>query len=235
MDTGSLSAWRKEFARSAAWQREQDRILFQKERKRDQQHEASRSDDDLDALAQGLMLATDIEIAEFTRRLDSYDGAVVDALDDNTKRLDDVKRELEDMLAKAYVMPDGRRVFKTEDGLRVFDEHGVELSADEIDPDLIEDYRTKWEAFSARKDEEAKILEERQKLIEFQEKLDDARDELDDGEISKKELDELELEIDASMPMAVQRRMSGFEEQPESTWQETSAWLRPNKSLRLLH
>lgn len=161
------------------------------------------------------MLATDIEIAEFTHKLDTYDAAVVDALDDNTKRLDDVKRQLDDMLARAYVMPDGRRVFKTEDGLRVFDENGAELSADEIDPDLIEDYRTKWEAFSARKGEEAKILEERQKLLEFQEKLDDARNELADGELTKHELDVLELDIDASMPMAVQRRMQGSEEQPQ--------------------
>ena len=41
------------------------------------------------------------------------------------------------MLAKAYVLDDGRRVFETADGARVYDEFGEFVPPEIIDPDLI--------------------------------------------------------------------------------------------------
>ena len=47
--------------------------------------------------------------------------------------------------SQAYLLPDGRRVFKTEDGSRVFDEHSIEVT--DFDPETIEDWRPRREAF----------------------------------------------------------------------------------------
>lgn len=52
----------------------------------------------------------------------------------NGRALERVQEDLRIMVDKAYVLPDGRRVFKTEDGMRVFDEHGEEIKGFDPDP-----------------------------------------------------------------------------------------------------
>ncbi len=152
-------------------------------------------------------LATASEIEAFTYRLDQYDEATIKALQENQLQLDEVRERLEGILGNAYVHEDGRRVFKTRDGQRVFDEYGQQLSPEEISPDEIPDIHPYWEVFKAEKDSEDKLIQEREKILEYQKKLDDAREHLDDEDLTKKELDDFGKDLEASMPISVRKQV----------------------------
>lgn len=160
-------------------------------------------------------LATAEQIKVFEVKLDRYDEATVKALQENERQLDIVNEKIEELLGQAYVLQDGRRVFKTKDGQRVFDEHGAELSAEEIDPGLIEDHRPQWETFSEQKMQQRMLMQERGELLDYQERLDKTRERLDDEDLTAKELDDLDKDLMEDMPLAVKRQLDGG--QPEGT------------------
>lgn len=158
-------------------------------------------------------LAPPQRIAEFTVKLDRYDTATVQALMDNERDILNVREKIDGMLLKAHVLPDGRRAFKTEDGTRIFDESGVEIKADEITPDAIDNAKPRWEAFSAARDEEKRLVQERKDLGDYQEKLDRARERTKDPKLSEDELSALDKEIGNAMPERV-RKLTG-EQKPD--------------------
>ena len=121
----------------------------------------------MSALSAAVTIATPTQIAEFNVKLDTYDSAVVTALMENQVLLDAVNTRLEAMLSQAYVMADGRRVFKTEDGTQVFDQHGDEVGADELDPELIDASRPTYESYSALTDQKLTLETERAELCAF--------------------------------------------------------------------
>lgn len=57
---------------------------------------------------------------------------------ENQVFLDAVRERLDVVLSRAHVLEDGRRVFKTEDGSQVFDEHGAEVDAEVHDPGVVD-------------------------------------------------------------------------------------------------
>lgn len=211
MRTEARQTSRDEFKRSAAWRREQHFMFEKRVKDRKREEREDRVESDISDFAGAVMMATDEQIAEFTLQLDHYDEATVKALYENEQALDAVKERIEDMLARAYVLPDGRRVFKTEDGLRVFDENGTELDASVIDPDQIEDYRPRWEAFHPETDLRDSLIKERSEILKFQEHLVDARDRIAEGDLTVDDLDELEAGLKADAPEAVLRHMPGYE------------------------
>lgn len=71
---------------------------------------------------------------------------------DNQEALDAVRKERERLEASAFRLDDGRMVFKTEDGQRVVDQYGTELSRDTIDPKAIPDSSPRWESMKGIKD-----------------------------------------------------------------------------------
>lgn len=84
--------------------------------------------------------------------------------------MDEVNARIEILLSQAYVMEDGRRVFKTEDGAQVFDEFGEEVTRDKLDFDLISPNSPTFEQFSQETDR-LRYLEERKKTLQaFQDK-----------------------------------------------------------------
>lgn len=187
-------------------------VVFQESREKrnkDKDDDAG-TDAELGEIAATLIL-TESEIAAFRSDLDTYRTASTEALIENERALARVQAELDEMLAKAYVLPDGRRVFKTKDGLRVFDENGVELLADEIDPELIEDWRPYAEGYLDRRDDKLDMLEDHDKIISFEERVEMADERAKSGEMTKDELDDLRNELEATMPMSVQRKQPGFE------------------------
>lgn len=121
-------------------------------------------------------MATPAQIIAFDERLDSYDTATVQALMDNQHALDMVGKERDAIDASAYRLSDGRMAFKTEDGRRVFDQHGAELGADVVHPDAIPDTAPTWEAKQKNADAQAKLVDERDVLHDYQHRLDDARE-----------------------------------------------------------
>lgn len=98
---------------------EQDKTARETERRRDTEF----------VMALQGALAPAHKIADFTVKLDRYDTATVQALMDNERDVLAVREKIDAMMLKAHVLPDGRRVFKTEDGTRVFDEFGAQLNS----------------------------------------------------------------------------------------------------------
>jgi len=181
--------------------------------RRDQVRKADMADrqaDEMISLAAETIMATEIQIEEFKVKLDTYDEATVIALMENQEQLDAINAQIFAMLERAYVMEDGRRVFKTEDGEQVFDEFGKEVTRDELDFDRITPDMPTWEAFSEAS-EIRKILEtEKTQILEFQGKVDAARERIADGSISKDELDDLDAELAEAVPSPVKANLSGL-------------------------
>ena len=142
-------------------------------------------------------------IVEFEATLTEYDTAVVQALFENERLQDLIQAQIQVLLDQAYTLPDGRRVFRTEDGTAVIDEFGEELSPDIVHPDEIPDAAPTWESFQTLKDQSAALAQERQDILEYQSKLDDAREQIAEGDISLEDLEALEADLADSMPPAV--------------------------------
>lgn len=185
---------------------------------RERREQASEKlEDDLSVVGTEVVAATQDQIRAFESKLTAYETATVETLIINQERLDAVNARVELMLSQAFVMEDGRRVFKTEDGTQVFDEFGNEVGQDELDFDLIDPSRPSWESFKAGQDEKLALEAERQELLEFQDRLDTARSRLAESDISKDDLDELDAELEDLMPASIRERVPGFEAKPETT------------------
>lgn len=186
------------------WRLEQERQR-QTERKQ-QERKEERANSDLLSAASDALLASDQQVQAMQQRLATYETATVAALMDNQKELDAVQAKIDAMLATAYVMSDGRRVFRTEDGTQVFDEDGQELSAEELDPMLIAPTSTTWEAYQEQIHLRDTLNQERQEILDYQEKLDTARERLDQGPMSLNDLEALEADLEETMPTKVRER-----------------------------
>ena len=200
---------RTDFSRHARIRREQAVRLEEERRRKERDRKNDDARDDLEGFAEVAIQATDAEIAAFTDQLDAYDAAVVEALHRNRVELERVQAEIDGMLAQAHVLPDGRRVFLTEDGTRVFDEHGVELGADDIDPMEIDLSNPRWETYRDARAERSRLVSEQEQLLDYQQQVDEARDRLDDDDLTSDELEELGAELDDAMPSAVRAALDG--------------------------
>ena len=212
MENMPVHSFRQEFARHARWRREEDRHALNRNNEREEREKARERDriEDQDAFmdfAFSFVIATDEQIAAFTVKLDTYDAATIEALMENEQALEQVREELRIMLDKAYVLPDGRRVFKTEEGTRVFDEYGEEIT--DFDPEQIEDWRPRWERFSDGLEKRDALEAERVEILDYQGELDEARERAAEDGLTEAELEDLELRIEQDMPDAVKRHLTG--------------------------
>ena len=192
----------QEWLRQTA-QRQQDRI----ERAR---KERMAEDDEADffAAAVEFVRATSAQLEAFTIKLDHYDQATVAALMENERALELLQIQINDLLGRAYVMEDGRRVFRTRDGTQVFDEFGTEVSGEELDFELIPANAPVWEEFTPLMEQRMELQQERTQLLEYQEKLDAVREAVDDREICADELEQLDAELLEFMPEAVAAQLA---------------------------
>ena len=197
---------RDERSRHSEWLRQRKWFIKAKtDHKRREELEA-RADENGTAFS--VAMATPLQIETFERKLDAYDTAIVTALMENQRELDRVRDQINEMLSHAHVLEDGRRVFKSEDGSFVIDEHGQSVSADEVDFDAISPSRPTAEQFLKATAEEAELVQERERIHEFQGRVDAARERIDAGEISESELDELDAELSAAIPSSVKVHLS---------------------------
>jgi hypothetical protein len=185
------------------------RRLHQEQQQRDDKKRADAKgvEEDFIDLAIPLVQASADRIEAFAIQLDRYDAATVAALNQNALELERVQDRIHQMLLQAHNLEDGRRVFRTEDGTRVFDEFGVEIAPDIITPDEIDPRLPTWEDMLVELGSRDRLLGERQDLLSFQERLDDARNEVADGEIGADELEELSDELEDLMPAPVQAEL----------------------------
>ena len=106
----------------------------EKERRKDL---AERAEDAVFAFAAAItspVRAPPERIETFERDLTEFETAIIKALLENEKAMDAVALRIDVMLSLAYVLPDGHRVFRTEDGQSVYDQFGEAVSAEDIDP-----------------------------------------------------------------------------------------------------
>ncbi|MGE3829506.1 MAG: hypothetical protein AB7F76_00810 [Parvibaculaceae bacterium] len=210
MRAPSVKSWKHEFAKSAAYRREQEFFAKEVDRRIKEDRKDERIEDDLTELAAIALLASETDIGEFRARLDAYDAATTEALIENARLREITQAKIDELLGDAYVLPDGRRVFKTKDG-RVIDEHGVEIGADEVDPDLIEDWRPGGEDYILALEEKEKLDQEHAELLEFQERIDEAREEIEADDLTKQDIADIEAELEAAMPMAARKNTPDYE------------------------
>lgn len=184
---------------------------FRLENERDdrkKEREKKEQENGRDGMTAALLGEVDkLDAAELETQIALHDQAIIEALTENEERLAAADRRVAKLLGEARVLPDGRRVFKTEDGLRVFDEFGQEVGADDVDPQSIEDVRPRWETYSADQKVRDGLIEERQELLEYQGKLDEMQDKLANGEMSQTDLDQLDRLMADDAPDAVRRHL----------------------------
>ena len=188
----------------------------EKERERRERNEDARNDD-AELMDFAMVMVSAAEIDAFRLDLDQYDAATVGALQENERELIEVRERMDHLLGQAHTLPDGRRVFKTEDGLRVFDELGAEVDASTIDSDLIDDFRPRWETYKPELDRLSVLMEQRAELLAYQQKLDEARDRLDRGDLTREEFDALRDDMKVAMPDAVRSHIPELADSQEPT------------------
>lgn len=199
------------FAQNAASKRHEARLFEQMDRDiAERERKEHREKEDDERLEQS-MAATGDQVAAFRGRLDGYDTAVVHALMDNERALNDARRYREELEAHAFQAPDGRRVFKSESGERVFDQHGGEVRRDIVDPAAIPDLQPSWETYRKAADSEQVLTQDREKLHSFQKRLDSARETLGKGTISADALSEMDAALQRDMPESAKAKLPGAE------------------------
>lgn len=200
---------RREFARSAAYRAEQMRFFRETDRRHKEGRSAERVEEDIADLAVSAVLATEVEIATFHEELDAYRAATVESLLENEQRLTEVRARLDSMLAQAYVLPDGRRVFKTRDGLRVFDEDGHEVGPDVIDPDMIDDWRPPADDYVGTLKLHRDLLDDRDRNLDLLDHIDAMDDRTKDGDLTVDDLADMRAELEALASDDINGRVLG--------------------------
>lgn len=190
-------------------------FIAAREQQRVKEQRVDQAEDALLDMVTAAVLADPVEVAEFRVKLDTYDEATVKALMENQALLDAVNTNINDMLDRAHVIEDGRRVFKTRDGERVFDEHGSQLPHGVIQPDEIRNDAPKWEDLQEVRAERDQLRIERKEILEFQEKLDHARERSDAKDLTQDELGDFDADLADSAPASVAKHMPGFEEKAD--------------------
>ncbi|MEL7281869.1 MAG: hypothetical protein AAGK79_16035 [Pseudomonadota bacterium] len=195
-------------ARSIDLDRERKKwFIAAKDRREKKEVIKDREEEQLADLATAMELATEAQIDAFEVKLDAYDVATTKALMHNQEALDAVNLQIQSLLLRAHQLEDGRRIFKTEDGTQVFDEHGNEVGADIILPEAISNDRPNWESYQAQIEARESLTEERNSLHEYQDKLDEARDAARSGELTQQELDDLDADLQDTMPPSVAKHL----------------------------
>ena len=215
METLLPRSWKEEFALAAAinradilYEEKMRRIAVREQERRDEHREVEEKKEREETQEwEDAALANAENVAEARIKFEGYDANTVEALMDNREAAEAFQRKIEAARAEAYVLPDGRKVFKTLDGQKVFDERGAEVSREVVDPAAIDNRKTRWEPFKSAQDELHRLDVERQTLIDYQAKLDAARARLDKGDISEKDLKKLETDLAASAPERVRQKL----------------------------
>jgi len=166
--------------------------------------------------ATSVILADQVEVETFRADLDTYDALTIEAIMENREILEKLYLQRDAALDNAHQLDDGTHVFKSEDGVRVFDKDGNQLAPDIIDPDLIDDRRTTHEEWQGITDQIKKHEIIDQKLLDYQEKLDAARERLEDAELTQEEFDELREGIEKDMPIEVRRKLPDYDPSQET-------------------
>ncbi|MEO0384564.1 MAG: hypothetical protein AAF234_13535 [Pseudomonadota bacterium] len=198
--TGFLGSSFKRGADAEAYRRAVQN--FKAERDRKARKDEARNDS-AEIADLGGMAITAVQAETFRVELETYQTATIEALELNREALDQARQRLAETLAQAFILEDGRRVFKTEDGQRVIDEFGEDVSPEIIAPEHIPDHHPTAETFFEQLGHVRALEQEQTDLLEFQSELDDLDALLDGGDMTVRELDEAREHLRQNAPEAV--------------------------------
>ena len=190
-------------------------FIVARDQREQQELKADKSEEAFMEFAASIILATEIEVQEFHVKLDTYDEATVKALMENTKLLEAINEKIQENLKHAHTLEDGTRAYKSEDGKWGINEHGQRFDGDTHDMETIPSTKVTAEEAEADFMSRDMLQHERTEILEFQEKSDHARERSNSDNFTKDELDGLDKELEAEMPMAVKRQLPNYEPSQE--------------------
>ncbi|GAA6210958.1 hypothetical protein NBRC116602_06980 [Hyphomicrobiales bacterium 4NK60-0047b] len=164
-----------------------------------QKRKQAERDEDFD-MFMTVVLASQDDIQSFQNILDEYESKATERILDLQNQLDQQLIKQQEMLNNAYVLPDGRRVFKYKNTDKIIDEFGKKVSSDVIDTDFIPDHHPDGETYQSTFDNISKTREQRKEAIEFRDRVNEMQDEIDQGKVSEDRLNDLKSEFDDIMP-----------------------------------
>lgn len=210
-------------SRHSEWLRQRQWFIKAKQDHQRREESANKLEDDILAAATEAVIATQAQIDAFEAKLDSYDIAITEAMIENreqtdllTTRLVETELRLQAMLQQAYILEDGRRVFKSEDGTFVIDEFGENVSREEVDFELVigptaevylKDLNLKRDDLEAL----TELKEERRQLEKAHELVQEKRELLDQGNTPVQDLEDFDAEILDAMPPSARMKIPGAE------------------------
>lgn len=197
MHAEQMESYRRAFEKAAAKKLEEV-AARDRDRDRRKDRDAVDNDDTIVELAV-FALASQEQLVAFDNRLDAYEAKIIAEMLRNDERLAEIRRQRAEMIEQAYVGPDGRRMFKSEDGLRVFDEFGSEISPDEVDPKLIPDGLVAAEVVLANYAEDGQLIERNGVLAEGLEKTALAKERAHQPGTTSEDLDAILGDVEGDM------------------------------------
>ncbi len=215
-------------SRHSEWLRRRQWFIKAKQEHHRKEDIADKLDDEILSFAAETVIATQVQIKEFQARIDAYetrlddynakldiyDAAITHALMEHLQRLEILEAYHAELLANAFVLEDGTRVFKSEDGTFVIDEKGQMIGPEMIDPKTIPDGYTTAQELTASLttiDEENAVIDKLHKAHDdvvdaragsrlAREKLGAIGEAINKEGLTVDELEGLGVEIDALMP-----------------------------------
>ena len=158
-------------------------------------------------IAAAVIIADQVEIDVFKQELDIYDEATLKAILENREILESLYTERDRLLDNAYQLDDGRRVFKSEDGVTVIDEFGHDVPPEVVMPEAISDIYSKAEEYLPIQQGIIKHEAIEKRLYNYQEHLDDARELANSGKMTQQELDDYRQQLQTEMPIEVRKQL----------------------------
>lgn len=163
--------------RESEWARQRRWFIKAKHEHQRREDIAEKTENTATAVASAAsVVATPTQIKTFQSDLDTFDVSIIDALLEIEEKLDVLYADREALLAQAYVLDDGRRVFKSDDGTYVVDERGQAINPDEVDPDQVPDQLSRYSTFEGVNEEIDALKAEKQALHDALERNDSARE-----------------------------------------------------------
>lgn len=194
------------FKESVAAKKRDDRVIeddinLRVERDWLQRHDAAQREASDEMARQ----ATEAQLAAFHEQLDRYDTATVQALMENEQQLDAVRKQEDELQRNAYTLPDGRKVFRTEDGVHIYDQSGTEVA--DIDPQSIPRSFSSWDKIESARTRKTEIEERRTAILDFQQRNDSAQKKLAKGGATSEDITKMGEALKDAMPEEVRHEL----------------------------
>ena len=166
-------------------------------------------DKEADNWAELVATVSQQQLDDFRVELEAYQAATTEELLYLREQLDRLESERQELLDKAYVLPDGRRVFKSEDGTKVYFEDGTEVDPSIVQHHQIGEEHTYWQPYH-RKTMQVDIVKQHfDATLSYQHKTDALEQRLERGEITEGEYGEMRETLVGQAPKRVSARVNG--------------------------